>query len=410
MQSLLDHDREVLRPLAEKLRSLADRPEMTARAGRIARHNGLKTEGPLIFVFPEGAWEEILPASALLCRHPFLRTIEEQLRQRVFTALEIRDDSVEMGTVDVPRAIEPGSFGVEVEFLHGEKRGSYAWKPPFTELHGITQDLKRRTPVYLHTETARREELVEGMIGDILTIKPVGSPYWSLGMTWKVIDFIGMELFMIGMIEEPEEVHLLMGWMMEEQCAWLDQLVGLGALTSNNGNDYCGSGGFGFCDELNPPQSGPAPLMERWGFAESQETVGISPEMFAEFILPYQLPILERFGLNHYGCCEPLDGRWEHVKKIPRLRRVSVSPWANEDFMAEALTDRYVYSRKPSPVPLCVGFDESALSQSLDDTLVKAEGCVVEFVMKDTHTVQGDRSRFGRWVDLARERVDKLWR
>ena len=74
-----------------------------------------------------------------------------------------------------------------------------------------------------------------------------------------------------------------------------------------------------------------------WGFGESQETVGVSPEMFAEFVLPYQLPILERFGLNCYGCCEPLDKRWEYVKQIPRLRRVSVSPWSNRAFMAERL-------------------------------------------------------------------------
>ena len=45
--------------------------------------------------------------------------------------------------------------------------------------------------------------------------------------------------------------------------------------------------------------------------------------MFAEFVLPYQLPILERFGLNCYGCCEPLDQRWSTLKQ---LRRASVSP------------------------------------------------------------------------------------
>ena len=86
-----------------------------------------------------------------------------------------------------------------------------------------------------------------------------------------------------------------------------------------------------------------------WGFAESQETVGVSPHMFAEFVFPYQLPILERFGLNCYGCCEPLDTRRRIVEKTPRLRRVSVSAWANVERMAEKLGDRYIFSWKPSP-------------------------------------------------------------
>ena len=47
--------------------------------------------------------------------------------------------------------------------------------------------------------------------------------------------------------------------------------------------------------------------MDMWGFTESQETVRVSPKMVGEFVFPYQRPLQERFGLNCYGCCEPLD-------------------------------------------------------------------------------------------------------
>ena len=87
----------------------------------------------------------------------------------------------------------------------------------------------------------------------------------------------------------------------------------------------------------NPISTGRVRTKDCWGFCESQETSTISPRMFAEFILPYQLPILERFGLNCYGCCEPLDNRWKFVETIPNLRRVSISPWANLSQMAERL-------------------------------------------------------------------------
>ncbi len=83
--------------------------------------------------------------------------------------------------------------------------------------------------------------------------------------------------------------------------------------------------------------------LDMWGFGESQETTQVSPSMFEEFIFPYQLPILERFGLNCYGCCEPLNKRWYLIKKIPRLRRVSISPWADLHDMAEKLGSNYIY-------------------------------------------------------------------
>lgn len=38
-----------------------------------------------------------------------------------------------------------------------------------------------------------------------------------------------------------------------------------------------------------------------------QETVGISLEMFEEFIFPCYKKISESYGLLSYGCCEPVD-------------------------------------------------------------------------------------------------------
>ena len=55
-----------------------------------------------------------------------------------------------------------------------------------------------------------------------------------------------------------------------------------------------------------------------WGFTESQETVGVSPAMYREFIFPYEKPIMDRFGLNCYGCCEPLHQPLAAVKQHPR--------------------------------------------------------------------------------------------
>jgi hypothetical protein len=64
-----------------------------------------------------------------------------------------------------------------------------------------------------------------------------------------------------------------------------------------------------------------------WGFCEAQTMSEVSPAMHEEFVLRYQLPVLERFGLNCYGCCEPLHLKLQMLKRrVPRLRRVSISP------------------------------------------------------------------------------------
>jgi hypothetical protein len=146
-----------------------------------------------------------------------------------------------------------------------------------------------------------------------------------------------------------------------------------------------------------------------WGFAESQETVQVSPSMFKEFIFPYQLPILERFGLNCYGCCEALDKRWDMIECIPKLRRVSVSPWADWGSMAEKLADRYIYSMKPHPADLAVPvLDEERIRKSLREAMKLTRDCCVEVIMKDNNTIGNNPENVIRWCRIAQEEASSI--
>jgi hypothetical protein len=55
-----------------------------------------------------------------------------------------------------------------------------------------------------------------------------------------------------------------------------------------------------------------------------------------------------------------------------------------------------------------VGCDEVAIRRDIRETLEASRGCVVEIIMKDTHTVQGDRERLGKWVRIAKEEVERF--
>jgi hypothetical protein len=137
---------------------------------------------------------------------------------------------------------------------------------------------------------------------------------------------------------------------------------------------------------------------------ESQETVGVSPELFAEFIYPYQRDIAARFGSLYYGCCEPVHTRWHVLKELPNLQRISVSPWCDQRFMGEALGRDVVFSRKPNPTLISTAtFDEGAIQADLRETLAAARGCRLEIIMKDVHELAGEPRRAARWVELARQ-------
>jgi hypothetical protein len=128
--------------------------------------------------------------------------------------------------------------------------------------------------------------------------------------------------------------------------------------------------------------------------------------MFDEFVMPYQVPLLEKFGLNCYGCCEGLEGRIDTVLgNVPRLRRVSVAPNADQEIMAAKLDGKYVYSRKPYPAHVCVGFNEPAIRADLRHTLDLAGDQPLEIILKDTHTVQNEPERLGKWVKMAYEEI-----
>ena len=147
-----------------------------------------------------------------------------------------------------------------------------------------------------------------------------------------------------------------------------------------------------------------------WGFGDSQETGSVSPQMFEEFVFPYQLPILEKFGLNCYGCCEPLDKRWEIVERTPNLRRVSVSPWSDLEIMAEYLKDDYVFSLKANPAVLAIPvMNKESVRQKVKDFLIKTKGCVVEILMKDNHTLGKNPENIINWVKIAREEIEKIY-
>jgi hypothetical protein len=132
--------------------------------------------------------------------------------------------------------------------------------------------------------------------------------------------------------------------------------------------------------------------------------------MHEEFLLRYQLPILEKFGLVAYGCCEDLTNKIDILRRIPNLRRIAVSPFADVAKCAEQIDRDYVISYRPSPTDMVgYGFDEDRIRSILRRDLTACRDCHVDITLKDVETVQGDPTRIHKWVDLTHQVIDEVW-
>jgi hypothetical protein len=347
----------------------------------------------------------------LRCVGKWARGIEQQLRRELLRFEQLQDDHVVEPWFDLNWRVIAGDYGVQRKTQQADNagglRGAIHWEPALADLDADFDRLKPRTFGVDREATWQDQARVDAAIGDICPTRIRGSFFWTMGMTIVAINLIGLENLMLAMYDNPSGLHRLMAFLRDDHLAFCHWLEREGLLSLNNENDYIGSGSEGHSRDL--PRAGlkpadPVRLQDCWVLSESQETVGVGPELFETFIFPYQQAIVAEFGKCYYGCCEPVNSRWHVLKKLPNLARISVSPWSDQAFMAAACGRDVVFSRKPNPAQISTAlFDETTIRADLRQTLETARGCRLEIIMKDVHTLHNEPGRIARWVALARE-------
>jgi hypothetical protein len=130
--------------------------------------------------------------------------------------------------------------------------------------------------------------------------------------------------------------------------------------------------------------------------------------MFEEFIVHYQRPIAEHYGLLAYGCCEDLTHKIDVLRQIRNLRVIAVTPRADIARCAAQIGTDYVISWRPNPTDMvCGDFRQSKTQRILCEELAKLRGCYTHILLKDVEDVGEDVTRLGRWVNWAREEAAK---
>ena len=97
------------------------------------------------------------------------------------------------------------------------------------------------------------------------------------------------------------------------------------------------------------------------------------------------------------------------LRKIPNLRKISVSPWNNFDTIISEIRGDYVFSFKPSPAIFVENDWKSGKGARVSQgSPGQGEGtCHVEMIMKDISTVRTDRRDLWDWARIAMEVVQE---
>jgi hypothetical protein len=131
--------------------------------------------------------------------------------------------------------------------------------------------------------------------------------------------------------------------------------------------------------------------------------------MHYEFALQYEIRWMKRFGLNYYGCCEPLDRKIDILSRIPNLRKISMSPWVDLERASKNIGRDYVISWKPNPDIFVGGkWDADRVREDFRNNLRLLKGNVVEIIMKDVSSLEYVPQRLWEWARIAVEESEKL--
>jgi len=406
---LSTEEKESLHELARAVREVAAHPKQEEKRELWYRHNALEKTRPLVLVFLEDSWEEVLPTEGnVKVRDPFWRQWEWYLRHLLYRDANLDDDFVVEPDLYVKLDPIIGGWGLEPTAVarSDNPRGSYNWTPALQD----PADLAKLKPaaIDLDLDAANtRVEAMQDVLGDLLPVHLHCAPS-STCLYDAATHLRGITQTMLDMIDRPEWLHDLMRFLSSEELRKRRFLEESGVLALNNRNHYVDAGGIGYTRELTSEagEGGLVKLSDLWCHAAAQSASETGPEHHEEFIVEHELPILELAGLTAYGCCEPYTHKFDMLKRrVPRLRRVSVSPWCDVERAAEELEDQYIFSWKPNPAMLVGQFDEDRIRTYIRNTLDATAGCRLEIILKDAITLDNEPWRVAEWLRIVREEI-----
>ena len=405
-------DREILRNLAGQLAEIAAL-DVHAETRKLYRGvNNLRMIRPVVLL-DELPWNQLNGDGELTlrCEDEFLRQVELNMRRTLYKWRHCRGDMLVEPFYVLDRVIEVGNMGIVTkEETLAADRDNNIISHHYEDQLSTLEDLERLHVPEIRVDdalTERRRALLEGIFGDLLPIRLRGLSNAGFYMPWDdLARWRGVESIYIDLVDEPELMHATMRRIVDIRKALLKKEEEMGLLDPYMPVLHCTAG---LVDDL-PGEivDGRVTRRNLWGRGTAQAFGSVSPAMTDEFEITYAKEFFDGFGLLYYGCCEPLHNKIEVVKKLPNLRKLSITPWADVRRAAEQMGADYVLSRKPNPAMVAVpALDEEVLRRDILETLTicRENNTPCEFILKDISSVNYNPNNLTRWEQVVMETV-----
>jgi hypothetical protein len=408
-------DKEILRSLARQKAEISALPVQAENRRQWTALNDLKPERPMVWI-NEVCWHEmdVDDELTLICQGDWAREQECALRRELYQWRHLRGDMVVNPWIECPLAFHSTDFGIieDTDVVKTDEASDVVSRHFNVQIASLDDLEKIKMPKVTHDAqaTAFRQQAFDEVFSGILPVKQAGQTHiwftpWDFLIRW-----MGVEQAMMALYDNPDLVHAAVDRLVDAWMKELDQFEDQALLSPDCNNTRVGSGGYGYvsslAQEVGTDEISITP-QQMWGCSNAQIFSDVSPTMHWEFALEHDMRWLERWGLNYYGCCEPLHTKVDILKRIPRLRKVSVSPWCDLGKMIEGFGNSLVYSIKPSPAILAEDdWQPQRARKVIREILDLAQGKVpLEFIMKDISTVRYKPQRLWEWAEIVMEEV-----
>lgn len=401
-------DKLIIRDLAKRYMEIATDDAQRDMNRRFTATNDLKLVRPPVLI-DEIPWYQMDIDGELKCHceDAAARRAENTLRISLFRRKHFRADTLFEPFWRVTMAYDSTGIGIQhkEDILRTDSTNNIV-------SHSYEDVLENEESVELikiPTFTARPDKDEQTMsfytdlFGDAMPIKLCGRGC-VYDAPWDIIARLrGLEPILFDLYDRPEHLHAIRKKFQEIILAEIDFVKNHLHVDPTAPNLHCTPASIsGLADDG---------WKATWYRTMAQGFSDVSADMHWEFDVSYAMDVAKHFAYTYYGCCEPLDKKLDVIFNIPNLRKVGVSPWANEEVMAERLGGKYVYSRKPNPANVSMHTDPDVIRKETENTvkLCIKYGCPVEFVLKDISTVSHRPENLIVWADTVSEVLDKYY-
>ena len=407
-------DKEILRELAKSYAELAGNPVNRERIRRMKNINSLKPERPPVWIH-EIPWHEmdINGELALRCESGEGRKMERFFRRVLLSWKYFQVDMVVEDAYYITKAFKDSGIGLDIKeqtLASNEANNiiSHKYEDQLDTEEKVDALLLPEIEAFPDTDS-KNLELANDVLDGILPVRLRGVCLYHA--PWdRIARYRSVQSCLEDMAENPELIHKTIAKFTEIGAARMEQMEKLGLYDYNISDLHCTPP---YCEGIpaDDYDGGKVRLKDIWFRTMAQPFSSASPAMLNEYDLEYMKPLMAKCAFGYFGCCEPLDKAIPYLAKIPNMRKIGVSPWANVRSSAEQIGGSFVLACKPNPAKV-VFFDKDSVEREITETVeVCLENkCSYEFVLKDISTVGGKPENLINWVDTVTKVIDRYYK